>query len=547
LPNHAQTISVPEASVPNVPEASQPQRMPVDAKTLVLCCLIFLALCARSFVLQYRVTHQLTFVDDAYYYIVLARHLVQTGKSTFDGLALTNGYHPLWMLLLAAQYKLFGDSFLLTRAIEYLLGLGTLIAALRVVRLPGMALNLVFSAGLYELLAHFAFNGMETTLFAFCFTAFTWYSQCRKPSSGNSSSPNGIGLGLFAAAAVASRIDAAVFILPQLLLFSGPRARRLVACATLLLCGLAYAALNHHIFGVTMPISGEIKSLGGLQLNHRLLQVLAAPSQPVAALFYVAAGMFLLTPFAIARTTNLTLRGVQYAYMIGFVLYLARMLFFSSWRIWIWYDYPVLIGYIGCSPTVLLLLHHRLQRLFTQPQLTLATAILAVCAVLFSARDLLTPTRPEPLGYFYLNHLLIDRYANTLNGTPVAMGDRAGNFAYEYPGGVDQLEGLMNDHAFFNTLRTHGDVKALLCQRHIAFVASYEPDLSNYTTHSVATIRFALSQFPAPTLLVSRADEIGHVSNPAQFSQQTFGDPNVYLYLWKLHCPVPTDEAKLAQ
>jgi hypothetical protein len=516
-----------------VSDAMKPQTPADSRSTLLLCGLVFMALCARGLLLAYRATHQVPFVDDAFYYIVLAQHLVRTGKSTFDGIALTNGYHPLWMLLLAAQYKLFGDSLLLTRGLEYLLGIGTLFATLRVVRLPGVVLNVIFSVGLYLLLSRFAFNGMETTLFAFCFAAFTWYDQ----RSRDAATPTGIGLGLLAAASIAARIDAAVFLLPQLLLSDTSRARRLVACATLLLCGLAYAALNHHIFGVTMPISGEIKSLGGVQLNHRLLHVLATPSQPVTSLFYLALALLVMTPFAIARTSDATLRSVQYASLIGFALYLVRLLVFSSWRIWIWYDYPVLLGYIGCAPALLLLAQTQLQRVFTQPQRRLATATIAVAAVALSARSLLKPVPPQPLGYYALNHLLIARYATVLNGAPIAMGDRAGNFAYQYSGGVDQLEGLMNDRAYFLTLRTHGDINALLCQRRIGFVASYEPDLGDYTTHPVATIRPALSQFLAPTINVTRADEIGHVSDPAQFNQQTFGDPNVYLYLWKLNCP----------
>jgi hypothetical protein len=526
--------------------------MPEDAglskRTMLLCGLVFAALCARSFLLSYRSMHQVPFVDDAFYYIVLAQHLVHMGKSTFDGLSLTNGYHPLWMLLLAAQYKLAGESLLLTRAIEYGLGLGTLLAALGIARLRGVVLNLAFTLGLYSLLSRFAFNGMETTLFAFCFAIFTLYSRRSQGSARNAGT--GIGIGLLAAAAIASRIDAAVFILPQLLLSSGPRTRRVVACVTLLLCGLAYAGLDHHLFGVTMPISGEIKSLGGLQLNHRLLQVLAAPAQPVTSLFYVALALVLVTPIAITLTTDATLRGVQFAYLIGFSLYLVRLLFFSSWRIWIWYDYPVLIGFIGCAPPLLLRVQQTLHRAFTQPQRKLATAVVSIAAVALSTRSVMKPPPPQPLGYFYLNHLLLDRYASTLHGAPIAMGDRAGNFAYQYggysggyPGGVDQLEGLMNDRAYFNALRTHSDIGALLCQRHIAFIASYEPDLGDYITHPVPTIRPALSQFPSPSIPVAREDEIGRVSDLSQFNQQTFGDPNVYLYLWKLRCPA-TDAAE---
>jgi len=40
----------------------------------------------------------LTF-DDAYYYLGIARNLVDGHGSTFDQINLTNGYHPLWLLV----------------------------------------------------------------------------------------------------------------------------------------------------------------------------------------------------------------------------------------------------------------------------------------------------------------------------------------------------------------------------------------------------------------------------------------------------------------
>ena len=40
----------------------------------------------------------LTF-DDAYYYFGIARNLVDGHGSTFDQINLTNGYHPLWLLI----------------------------------------------------------------------------------------------------------------------------------------------------------------------------------------------------------------------------------------------------------------------------------------------------------------------------------------------------------------------------------------------------------------------------------------------------------------
>jgi len=37
--------------------------------------------------------------DDAYYYFKVAQNITQGLGSTFDGINLTNGYHPLWMVI----------------------------------------------------------------------------------------------------------------------------------------------------------------------------------------------------------------------------------------------------------------------------------------------------------------------------------------------------------------------------------------------------------------------------------------------------------------
>src|SRR5262245_38753387 len=38
--------------------------------------------------------------SDAYYYLTIARHVVHDGRFAFDGAHTTNGFHPVWQLLL---------------------------------------------------------------------------------------------------------------------------------------------------------------------------------------------------------------------------------------------------------------------------------------------------------------------------------------------------------------------------------------------------------------------------------------------------------------
>ena len=46
------------------------------------------------------------FDDDFFYYLKIAMNLAAGRGSTFDGFHLTNGYHPLWLLILSGLAKL---------------------------------------------------------------------------------------------------------------------------------------------------------------------------------------------------------------------------------------------------------------------------------------------------------------------------------------------------------------------------------------------------------------------------------------------------------
>lgn len=84
--------------------------------------------------------------DDAYYYFQIARNLAEGHFSTFDGgITRTNGYHPLWMLLLTPFYWIFAPETALfgIKVFEILLVTGAavlVVLAARVARLPWMLL-----------------------------------------------------------------------------------------------------------------------------------------------------------------------------------------------------------------------------------------------------------------------------------------------------------------------------------------------------------------------------------------------------------------------
>ena len=504
----------------------------------ILSTALFAFLCARSLLYNYVFDHRPFFQDDAYYYLVVARHLVQTGRSSFDGLTLTNGYHPLWMAMLVLLVKLSGSaSTLLIRCLEYALGAISLVTVLLTVRLPNALLNLIFTVGYFYVLSSFCFSGMETTVLACCFGLFTYFS-----GRGEESIASGIIDGLLATAVIAARIDAALFIIPQMVLAARSWPRRLSALGVVLALGLIYAGLNIHYFGIAVPVSGQVKALGGLQINHLVLHVFREHTF-VSATLYGEIFMFLLSLVLLRHVRNRSPRAVTLAYIMGFPIFILRMVFLSSWTLWSWYDYPLMFAYVGIMPAILFIAHDAFAKFLSYRTMLLTASVLFLLHLANSSRHLLRPGHVIPSDYFAITEKFLNRYGSTLDGSPLAMGDRAGYFAWRYPGSVDQLEGIMNDKQYFDVLAQHGDIKALLCQRGIRYVVSYEPDLGNYDTHQVETIRPHLSQFAAARIEVRHADELGKFSDPAEFDASGWGDFNSTMYLWRLHCDTSSNLA----
>ena len=80
--------------------------------------------------------------DDAFYYFQIARNLVEGKFSTFDGgITRTNGYHPIWLILITPFYWIFDKEAALfaIKAFEIMLvagGVALVAAAARLARLP---------------------------------------------------------------------------------------------------------------------------------------------------------------------------------------------------------------------------------------------------------------------------------------------------------------------------------------------------------------------------------------------------------------------------
>lgn len=208
------------------------------------------------------------FADDSYFYFQVASNFAHGLGSTFNGLMLTNGYHPLWMLVCAAVFKVVPDKFAAVHTI------GTVIALLNLSALVDLTLllrrarvSLPFVAWLLYLPFCFTTQlGTEGALSG-AFLAATLLIACRLATRPHTLTA--ALYALFAALTVLSRLDnifIIFFLSLALVLGSAPTQRRTMLRLLLLASPIAFALWaaylfsNRHWFGTWQPISGLLKS-----------------------------------------------------------------------------------------------------------------------------------------------------------------------------------------------------------------------------------------------------------------------------------------------
>ena len=209
------------------------------------------------------------FQDDALFYNIVARNILAGLGSTSDGLGVTNGYHPLWMLCVLAFEALPGPGLLWE--LLALLVVNTLSAwllltwlRLRVGPMPALAVALLLTCipSAFRLM----WTGMEASLALAALLGLLHAIDAAKRGR------DGIAVPLLVVALVFARLDG-MLAWPALAwvgwtLHQGadePRALRIRRIARWLGPSLVltacYGAWNWQLAGTALPISGLIKRL----------------------------------------------------------------------------------------------------------------------------------------------------------------------------------------------------------------------------------------------------------------------------------------------
>jgi hypothetical protein len=281
--------------------------------------------------------------EDSYFYAVIARRLALEGRQTFSGVFPTNGFHPLWLYLLAGYstvVKVMGPELLwhanvavpLSAALAAI-GACFLLKTERTISLRPATLvlpPLVFVSVLGVL-----YSEAHALLAVLAWLAWL----IARADSGQRVS--GWLIGSAAAIVVLARLDM-IFLAAALLAWMSVRGRQHLgwagsAAAAFTLLLVPYLATNLWFFGGLMPISGWVKSSfpvptpSGFRGSWLWLS-LSDYSVPfgVVPICFAAA----VSALALKRRTA---PAVLLVFTAGAIGHMAYTMLFASWCGWHWY------------------------------------------------------------------------------------------------------------------------------------------------------------------------------------------------------------------
>lgn len=475
--------------------------------------------------------------DDAFYYLEVAERIAAGQGSTFDGFDPTNGYHPAWMAICVVVALLAPTS---AAAIVGLLVvcLATWVLTVAEVDRIGRLLDkrLVTIAAALPLAGwgvHMVFQGMETALTVLLLVHLMRRHVQWKIHASVPHDRRALLLGVLLLAVVLSRLDAGFMAVAYGVMMAwtwrqrpgGRRAAILVASPAIVGMSM-YLLVNAAMFGSATPVSGRAKAVGGASVHlGPVLEALRAPDTDLAR--WAGALTLLLLPVALWACSWWSTRGgdqhlagmrtILVALAAGELCNLAYLTVFSSYPLWPWYHYllPVLLFAELLLIGAMLARQAAIERLLP---MAVAGGAMAV-ALLFVTTD---RHHWDPSAVDAAESL--DQLVPAED--PIAMGDRAGAFAFATDRPVVQLEGLVNSPEWLDLLK-HGGAGTYLAERDVTLYARSSSDPGMQVEGTSCT------RYPEPALSRHRSFQVT-VCDENLLYKQTINEEWGTFQIWRL-------------
>jgi hypothetical protein len=427
--------------------------------------------------------------DDVFYYLRIADNILTNSISSFDGKSVTNGYQPLWMLVLLGlgktqSIKSTGFMVLLFTPILALITLGSLLFY----RLGGALFSgssLIGTLSYFFSALFFSKSGMEVSLL---FVFFPLFFLLLFKVKGNSTAANYFWLGVGTSLLLLSRLDIILFLATMAFcivvfgfkkfVFSiGFTWKKALSGFFGLMPFFCYLLYNFTIYGNAIPISGQAKALrleGGISQTGLLSLVSTISHDKIILLITLVWALSIPLAFTYIKKEVDFLRRITILSVFLFpVLYYIYYLIVSDWPFWLWYYYPIVFAF---SLGVLLFEDFILRRIPVLREYY--TKVVAPSFVLLLAAGAVIMLHSKPAG-FIPNPLQdaaiqIKQFSDDNPGV-YAMGDRAGIVGFILGSPVVQLEGIVGDNNLLNNIASQNDLIDFLINNSVNYYIATNP------------------------------------------------------------------------
>ncbi len=422
--------------------------------------------------------------DDAFYYYKTAQNIVFNHISAFDGVNKSNGYHPLWMLILLPLFLAFKGGITAVKAVYILclcLWVASAIVLFRVQRIHlSPYCHPELDSGSYKSYAIALFgtafiinkggsfmDGLETPLYLFLTICLFGYSIKEGVFTSTIDNRKAMVISLISSLIFLSRLDSA-FILAAYLLQLIVVQIRLQGLRQVirvfrypfvlgLVLTLPYLIMNKIAFGNPLPISGRLKTafphLGfsfiydGFFKRYFLKSILIVSSFTLIILLLSMITRYSKRYISLAGKAIV---GDDYLFaliplLIGNLIYLVYLSLYTRWELLYWYFAPIGLLQVLIIPYLLSILLN----VFRKKCFAYAAIILSLLlSFLFMRRDLKLwgeGREDEAMGQLYKVAIWIKEHipANKI----MALKD-SGAVGYFSELRVVNMDGLINNEEF---------------------------------------------------------------------------------------------------
>jgi hypothetical protein len=478
--------------------------------------------------------------DDAFYYFKIAGHITAGDGCTFDGIAPTNGFHPMWMLIVVFVFWVAGTSLITPALVVIVLNLLICVAFFVLLyRLvdryiaPGYGLVAAAACLLPNILTGML-NGLETGLMIFMVVVLVRLVYTRNILALSSSRSSAFGLGILLGVIMLCRLDAVFLFLAVVVMtvisilvrrppLNGAAARVALICAGFGVAVAPYFIWNFAGFGHLSPISGTVKStfpalsdrafdLGGDKRFGTLM---------LTAIGVLFASVF-VADFSRGRNWKIVLDSPLTLLTLACVMHFANTILFLEWGVY-WWHYAL---YGMTLSLALARFAHRFtaRRAWTRRLALIVLVIpMIVVAVVMHERIL------RIKGWQHRGWLEGAEWArnHTPPGTVLACVD-AGLIGYFSERPVINLDGKANGYEYLRYLRD-GDVDAYLAAHNTAYIINVRGRY--YDGFQRVTMPRTKQQYTY--VLVSEENEVFRSSEIPSHIGRIREAAKTNLYIWK--------------